>query len=387
MTTATGDAGIRVLIADDVAEFRTLLRVTLVLDGRFELAGEAGDGAETVELAATHQPDVVLLDLSMPVMDGLEVIPELRRRAPHTKIVVLSGFMASRLGVDVLERGAHAYVEKGADASELIGTLVELCRPAGSTPDVRSHVPRLTGLDLWRAADAEASGPAAASDVDVEARASAGTTGASRHPDDVELRHVLAGHVTSMQGLVATLSGGIERLPRSLVRDCVEELAAQLDAVEALLARPAPEASDVDAPDTPTRAAQDLSVLVQEVVDEVALRTGGGPPTVGPLPSVSASVDGDGVRHILRGMLEHAVDGPAGTTATVTLDQLDGRVEIAVARAAATDVSRLGPPPTREDRVALPMAELRAQAQAHGGDLLSVARDSGVEFVLRLPAG
>ena len=388
METALGEAGIRVLIADDVAEFRTLLRVTLVLDGRFELAGEAGDGAETVELAAAQQPDVILLDLSMPVMDGFEVIPELRRRAPDSKIVVLSGFMASRLGVDVLERGAHAYVEKGADAEELVATLIDLCRPVGSPAPRSSEPPRLTGLDLWRAADADVLGPprevSPAAPPPPTARPDVPASG----PPELELRRRLAGPVAAMRGLVATLQGGVDRLPPSLVVDCVEELAVQLAALDAAVRPVDPDPAGTTAPAVPGRAAEDLSTLIREVVAEVAARNPTGPPTVVALAPVMASVDAEHVRMILRGLLDHAgaADG-AGAGTTISLDRIEGSVEIAVAGPAPSyDGRASGPAPGATGPPGVPLDELQAAARAHGGDLLSVPRTTGVQFLLRLPA-
>lgn len=116
----------RVLIADDVVYFRTLVRYSLDPD-RFEVVGEAGDGSEAVRQAAATQPDVVVLDLSMPVMDGLEAIPAIKERSPRTKIVVLSGLEAVDMEAQARELGADAYLEKGTDLDELIQMLTALC--------------------------------------------------------------------------------------------------------------------------------------------------------------------------------------------------------------------------------------------------------------------
>ena len=74
-----------------------LLRVVLETDSAFQVVGEAGDGLAAVELAARLEPDVILLDLSMPTMDGLEALPKLREVAPGCAIAVLSGFEGSRI--------------------------------------------------------------------------------------------------------------------------------------------------------------------------------------------------------------------------------------------------------------------------------------------------
>jgi DNA-binding NarL/FixJ family response regulator len=103
----------RVLIADDVIDLRTLMRMALELAGDFEVVAEAGDGAQAITQAEFHQPDLVLLDLSMPVLDGLEALPRIRAVAPDAHVVVLSGFEASRMRDRVLEGGAVAYLEKG----------------------------------------------------------------------------------------------------------------------------------------------------------------------------------------------------------------------------------------------------------------------------------
>jgi len=110
---------LRVVLADDVAEYRLLLRIVLEQDGRFAVVAEAGDGSEAVRLAAEERPDLMLLDIAMPVLDGLQAIPQIRRASPETVIVALSGFARTNLEADVLARGASAYLEKG-DAPEVV---------------------------------------------------------------------------------------------------------------------------------------------------------------------------------------------------------------------------------------------------------------------------
>lgn len=110
---------VRVLLADDTAGVRFLLRIALESVGGFSIVGEACDGAEAVELAAVHQPDVILLDMGMPIMDGLQALPAILERSPASKVVVLSGFSADRLSENALSLGAAAYIEKGVAADEL----------------------------------------------------------------------------------------------------------------------------------------------------------------------------------------------------------------------------------------------------------------------------
>jgi DNA-binding NarL/FixJ family response regulator len=117
----------RVLLADDAEELRRVLRVCLEHDGRFSIVGEAGDGEEAVQLAASVQPDVILLDVAMPVVDGLEAIPRLQQVAPDAKIAVLSGFSTGSVGTEAVRRGAHHYLEKGTPFPLLADELARLC--------------------------------------------------------------------------------------------------------------------------------------------------------------------------------------------------------------------------------------------------------------------
>jgi DNA-binding NarL/FixJ family response regulator len=116
---ATGSRPISVFLVDDLPELRELVRLGLEEDPDFEIAGEASDGRGGIEGIDATDPDAVLLDLSMPDMDGLQAIPEIRERHRDLAIIVLSGFSADRMGEVVLERGADAYIEKGTPIQDI----------------------------------------------------------------------------------------------------------------------------------------------------------------------------------------------------------------------------------------------------------------------------
>lgn len=118
--------GYRVVVADDVADLRFLVRKVLERSGRFTVVGEARDGREAVDVAQEHQPDLTLLDLSMPVMDGLEALPLIRAAVPDCTVVVLSGFDADRMAAQAMTAGAAAYLVKGTEPQTLVERLLEL---------------------------------------------------------------------------------------------------------------------------------------------------------------------------------------------------------------------------------------------------------------------
>jgi DNA-binding NarL/FixJ family response regulator len=124
---------IRVVLCDDTRDIRLLLSLALELAGGFEVVGEAADGEEAIAQVTTHQPDVVLLDLAMPVLDGLQALPEMRERAPRSLVVVLSGFGADAMGEEAVRLGATTYVQKGVNPTELAEQLRSLVQD-GATP-------------------------------------------------------------------------------------------------------------------------------------------------------------------------------------------------------------------------------------------------------------
>jgi two-component system, NarL family, nitrate/nitrite response regulator NarL len=122
---AAASSRIRVLLCDDAEGFRALMRSSLEEDPAIEIVGEASDGVDGVRRAAELQPDVVLLDMSMPRMGGLQAIPKLRRSAPRTSIIGLSSLSASRMAAPSIEIGAHAYLEKGAELEDIRAAIHE----------------------------------------------------------------------------------------------------------------------------------------------------------------------------------------------------------------------------------------------------------------------
>jgi DNA-binding NarL/FixJ family response regulator len=116
----------RVLVVDDAANLRELLTLLLEVEDDFEVVGTAADGRQAIEAAELLRPDVVLLDLAMPVMDGLQALPALRAHLPDARIVIFSGFEHEALAREALAAGADAYIEKGTSVTQLVTQLREL---------------------------------------------------------------------------------------------------------------------------------------------------------------------------------------------------------------------------------------------------------------------
>lgn len=117
---------IRVVLADDAAELRFLVRLTLETDGRFEIVGDASNGVEALALLESQSPDVIVLDMAMPEMDGLEVLAAMKHRGFHSKVLALSGFNGG-VKEKATALGAHDYLRKGTSAiADLIPRLLAL---------------------------------------------------------------------------------------------------------------------------------------------------------------------------------------------------------------------------------------------------------------------
>ena len=125
---------VRVLVVDDHQMLREALVGMLELSG-FEVVGAVADGADATSLAAELLPDVVLMDLSMPVLNGLDATRLLREVAPATAIVVFSAFDSAELKRQAFAAGAVAYLPKGCSAERLRATVEAAVTLAGSHLD------------------------------------------------------------------------------------------------------------------------------------------------------------------------------------------------------------------------------------------------------------
>ena len=121
---------ISVVVADDESSVRALLGITLSMRHHFHIVGEASDGTEAVSMVDRSHPDAVILDLMMPVMSGMDAIPEILRLSPDTKIVVFSALSADQMEGEAMSKGAHAYIEKTKFVTELPETIERLCGAA-----------------------------------------------------------------------------------------------------------------------------------------------------------------------------------------------------------------------------------------------------------------
>jgi DNA-binding NarL/FixJ family response regulator len=118
----------RVLVVDDHALFAEALMLTLAIEDRIEVVGCASDGAEAVSLAEALKPDVVLMDLHMPQMDGIEATRRLREAVPGSWVVIVAESRSGEAAAHALAAGAGGYLTKDTSALQLIDAILN--RPA-----------------------------------------------------------------------------------------------------------------------------------------------------------------------------------------------------------------------------------------------------------------
>lgn len=353
----------RVVIADDAADIRLLLRLTLERAGRFEIVAEAENGAQAIERAVELGPDAVLIDLAMPVMDGLEAIPIIREALPPVAIIAVSGFDEAKMRPAVIDAGADAYLEKGAALKSLVELLDALC----PLPD-----------------DVAAEEPAAPAQ------------GERADDDPALLGHELRTPLTVIQGVAATLlehragldPERVDELLRAVSRNAIQ-MRGILDAVN-----DARRLGDGEL--TVSRRSVDLTRLVAEVVDDLGPFLADHPVEFDAPGDLVISADPVRVRQVVTNLLTNAARfTPAGTPVLLRLAVVGDLVSV------TCEDRGPGVPAGRENELFRRYSRLepgvpgmglglyisRAVARAHGGDLtFERPSEGGSRFVLRLPA-
>ncbi len=368
----------RVLIVDDTPDIRFLVRLVLDQDGRFEVVGEAGDGAEAIEAAGRLQPDVVLLDLAMPVMDGLEALPGICVQSPSSKVVVLSGFNASEMKAEAMSLGAASYLEKGGIGERLVPHILQ------HFPDRHDASPTAPGrAPPPPAAEAPAATPTAPPVDDL-----AGEWVSA-------LAHELNGPVTILRGFATMLEQATDSMSLDAIRKSAASIGRAAEHLGSLISAFSDlrkvEVESLDLFLEPT----DLSQLASETITDMAGVTTTHPVFVDAVEGAVASVDPPRVRQVLLNLLSNAVKfSPAGARIDVRVTTDASNVEISVRDrgpgipaskhpALFQKFSRLDPgvPGT-----GIGLFLSQGIARAHGGDLVLAQSDvTGCEFVLRLP--
>ena len=145
----------RILLADDHTIMRQGLRQILEHEADFEIVAEAGSGLEAIEQAQEHQPDVAVVDIAMKELNGIEATAQILKRAPNTKVLILSMYSDERYVISAVKAGAIGYVLKNSAGDELIQAVHEVRKGATFFSPAVSKVFRNGYAHLQDARDAE----------------------------------------------------------------------------------------------------------------------------------------------------------------------------------------------------------------------------------------
>jgi signal transduction histidine kinase len=366
----------RVVLADDTPEIRMLVRMALELEGGFEIVGEAEDGAEACQLSENHKPDAIVLDLAMPIMDGLEAIPAIKKDNPDTKILVLSGFNASQMKREAMDAGADAYLEKGEPAHRIVQLLLELCPPP---TDLQSQ--RDPAVDL-RIAEANT-----VTESSQELEKGADTLSS--------LAHELMTPVTVIQGFAETMADRAEAIDAATVKEWAQTIARNATNMASIIRSfretELLETGQVDL-DLET---VNLRRIVEETMVDLGSLTRGRDVILGGVDSLEVQADQVKTRQVITNLISNAEKfSPPDTPIEIELSRGVFYGEVSVrdhGRGVAADqrgalfkkFSRLG---ALEPGSGLGLYICRQLARAHGGDVVYTdAEGGGARFSFRLP--
>src|SRR5450631_3307802 len=140
---------IKVIIADDHALFRAGVKTALSVKKDVELIAEADNGMQLLNLLKHMEPDVILLDIQMPIMDGIQTLPEIRKLYPHVKVIILSMHNDHSMISKLMEIGANSYLTKNSD-SETIYEAIKTCYEQEFFFNELTNKALLTGLRTKR---------------------------------------------------------------------------------------------------------------------------------------------------------------------------------------------------------------------------------------------
>lgn len=361
--------GVKVVLADDSPDIRALLRLMLEREG-YQVVGEAETGVEAVALAQEHQPQLVVLDVTMPVMDGMEAIPLIKLEAPRAKIVMFSGLDSTGRETSSLAAGADAFLQKGS-------------------PDVVAVLARVLDGEGRLSASGEAAAAAAAA-VPAPVPAAVGL-------DLSAIVHQLMGPLTIIEGFATMIEAQGELLSPEEVRGFGGRIARSAVHLRGMI-RAAVDAQRLE--DGSFRIAPELVDLGPLVSDAVAaLSDVTDPHPVEVDADAGFVVDGDPerIRQALACLLSNAAKfsepySPIG----VEVREGEGVVEVSVRDhgpgipeeqrgglfGAYTQLGQAG------SGLGIGLFVARGIARAHGGDvrLAPPAPGEGARFVLALPA-
>ncbi|WP_027347251.1 response regulator [Hamadaea tsunoensis] len=362
--------GVEVLVADDSADIRLALRAVLESMPNVRVVAEAGDGAEAVLLTANRRPDLVVLDLAMPVMDGLQALNEIRRTSPEARVIVLTGYGREQAAQEALRRGAAAFLEKGGSTRQLVAVIRELFPDAatGRLADPGEHAYRF-----------------------------------ERHAaDQVDLvglyAHELRSPVAAVEGIAHVLNERLDHMPSAASGELLKAMLRNLRQIgrliETMVDARRLESDDLDL----VIERVELAALVRDIVRELSELSLGHPMIVNVAGEVRVGLDSFRIRQVLANLLSNAAKfGRPGTPIELTLAVVDA------GRTVELSVTDQGPGVPEADRdllfgkfvqlgertggVGLGLYLSRAIARAHGGDLvLGETSSTGSTFVVRLPA-
>ena len=362
---AAAEAPLRVVVVDDTEDLRHLMRIALTRGG-MEVVGEAGNGIDAIKVVRSVRPDVVLLDLSMPLMDGLEALPQVRRLVPEATIIVLSGFGAGQMAKRAIASGADGYLQKGASLDEILERIRELA--LGHTRPPLGVVPVDRGPVTWETVD--------------ELRRHVATTA-----------HEIRGPVAVLNALAETLAHqdvADDPVQRDLLMSSVARQARLLDGITSdLLVTAQVERGTLELDRRPVDPAEVAhAVLADEQVEPVVVVRDARPVDADPrrLQQMLANLVRNAVRHGARPIVVTVRPDPAAAE-LVAIDVEDAGPGVPEAfRTRLFDEFARAPGATSAG-VGLGLHVVRNLAERHGGSVSYTPRPGGGSvFTVRLPA-